>query len=229
MGSGAAEVERYCISCRHSLRGICSDRCPECGRGFDPRDPRTVLPTSSRINVASIEKVWRPCAVLVAAVGALCFVYALIGGDPLVLWALAALVSPLLLPLVIFVVVFAVVPAMRLRRAERVRALLAVVLLVSVVWSYWPMRITFFLCCKSEFEEIVRQVQSGQTPALPQRVGMFEVRSVEQHWGNTGVQVSGGAAGGTHVVKRAPGSPRVWVNTNWEVYLGDGWYYVYED
>lgn len=30
-----------CLRCNYPLRGLCSTRCPECGRDFDPADPRT--------------------------------------------------------------------------------------------------------------------------------------------------------------------------------------------
>ena len=41
MTNAAHQHDRYCLSCRHSLRGIHSERCPECGRPFDPDDPAT--------------------------------------------------------------------------------------------------------------------------------------------------------------------------------------------
>jgi hypothetical protein len=37
----APNVQAYCLGCRHNLRGLTEARCPECGRPFDPRDPRT--------------------------------------------------------------------------------------------------------------------------------------------------------------------------------------------
>jgi len=33
--------EARCLDCNYSLRGLESSICPECGRSFDPRDPRT--------------------------------------------------------------------------------------------------------------------------------------------------------------------------------------------
>lgn len=35
----------HCISCKYDLSGLDGDRCPECGRQFDPRDPRTFRET----------------------------------------------------------------------------------------------------------------------------------------------------------------------------------------
>jgi hypothetical protein len=35
----------HCIGCGYPLRELPQPRCPECGRGFDPGDPRTFLPS----------------------------------------------------------------------------------------------------------------------------------------------------------------------------------------
>jgi hypothetical protein len=31
----------YCLGCNYDLRGLPEPRCPECGRAFDPNDPKT--------------------------------------------------------------------------------------------------------------------------------------------------------------------------------------------
>src|SRR4051794_26855319 len=33
-----------CLGCNYPLRGLADPRCPECGRAFDPADPRTMNP-----------------------------------------------------------------------------------------------------------------------------------------------------------------------------------------
>jgi len=35
----------YCLGCYYNLRGLTSDRCPECGRFFNPAHPQTFSPT----------------------------------------------------------------------------------------------------------------------------------------------------------------------------------------
>lgn len=35
----------YCLACYYNLRGLTSDRCPECGRFFNPSHPQTFSPT----------------------------------------------------------------------------------------------------------------------------------------------------------------------------------------
>lgn len=41
--STEASVTIYCRKCGYALVGLSENRCPECGRGFDPGDPRTFL------------------------------------------------------------------------------------------------------------------------------------------------------------------------------------------
>ena len=38
----------YCKRCRYEVRGVESGACPECGRAFDPDDPRTFDPVLPR-------------------------------------------------------------------------------------------------------------------------------------------------------------------------------------
>ncbi len=37
-----------CLSCKYDLRNLTENRCPECGRIFDPDDPRTFRDTSRK-------------------------------------------------------------------------------------------------------------------------------------------------------------------------------------
>jgi hypothetical protein len=221
--------DRFCLSCKHSLRGIDSCRCPECGRDFDPTDPRTTGPRERRFSLQAIARAWRVLAGVAGVLACVCFFLALAGTDPIVTRVLAVLGSPVLVPLVVFVFGAALVKRLPISRRQRTAGIAAVVLFVSTLWTWWPFRITFAFLHKAEFTKIADQVQSGQTPALPRRVGAFKVINVRRGNGNIGLQVSGGAGGGTHFVRCTPDAERVWYNTNWEVYLGDGWYYVYED
>ncbi len=49
--NGAAPVppdfHGFCLRCYYDLRGLPEPRCPECGRLFNPADPRTYSPTPS--------------------------------------------------------------------------------------------------------------------------------------------------------------------------------------
>ncbi|MCG3131507.1 MAG: hypothetical protein FLDDKLPJ_02300 [Phycisphaerae bacterium] len=39
--SVGSHVDRFCLFCGYNLHGLPSDLCPECGRAFDPANPRT--------------------------------------------------------------------------------------------------------------------------------------------------------------------------------------------
>jgi hypothetical protein len=42
MSSSAFPADARCLGCAYLLRGLADHRCPECGRAFDPGDPRTM-------------------------------------------------------------------------------------------------------------------------------------------------------------------------------------------
>ena len=39
----------WCVACGYDLRGLRGGRCPECGRGFDPKDPATFRRSRRRV------------------------------------------------------------------------------------------------------------------------------------------------------------------------------------
>ncbi len=46
---------RFCLGCGYSLRGLIDPQCPECGKAFDPNDPKTWSPRplgEQRVHVA---------------------------------------------------------------------------------------------------------------------------------------------------------------------------------
>jgi hypothetical protein len=47
-GSNLMLVNAFCLECSYSLRGLAENRCPECGRAFDPDDPGTYTVKRSR-------------------------------------------------------------------------------------------------------------------------------------------------------------------------------------
>jgi hypothetical protein len=48
LSSAEPGPQAYCLGCRYNLRGLTEPRCPECGRAFDPGDPRTWSTTAIR-------------------------------------------------------------------------------------------------------------------------------------------------------------------------------------
>ena len=88
---------RGCIGCAHELQGLTTDACPECGRPFNPNDPRTTA------NIATNRyRRWLigTCRLLYYASWLallLIFVYSAIGGYWLLLFMLAIAAVPLIL------------------------------------------------------------------------------------------------------------------------------------
>jgi hypothetical protein len=55
-----ADVDRFCPGCGYDLRGITSDRCPECGTPFDPNQPtEPQIPWSHRATLGRRRAFWR--------------------------------------------------------------------------------------------------------------------------------------------------------------------------
>lgn len=60
----------HCIDCGYCLYGQ-SDRCPECGRGFDPTNPLSYSPQPSR-------RAWFDLAMTVALITLFLFLFAVV-------------------------------------------------------------------------------------------------------------------------------------------------------
>lgn len=60
-----------CSGCGYLLRGLPTPVCPECGRSFDPADPRSFLPSPRRHRA----RLWIMRGSIAAAVGLLLFVF----------------------------------------------------------------------------------------------------------------------------------------------------------
>ncbi len=48
---------RYCLGCRYPLDLLPENRCPECGRAFDPCDPATFAPCAAKPIPASVRRI----------------------------------------------------------------------------------------------------------------------------------------------------------------------------
>lgn len=231
MTTTASETsDRFCRGCGHSLRGIASRRCPECGREFDPHDLRTTRATASRWSLEFFARAARAVIILLGVAALACFLCSALGYDPTILWVCGFLLSPLLIPCMAYAIVMASIKRAPLRRLDRVCAFVFPILIVSIIWSYWPFRLTF-LMSRPRLEALAAQVRQakGKAPAMPRQVGWFRIVDARMCEDNVGLQLTGGKGGGTHLVQGKPFGRHVWYNTNWEISLGGGWYYVYED
>ncbi len=232
MGTAAHDFDRYCLTCRHSLRGLESHQCPECGRAFDPSDPRTTSPYP-------YSRFWAVSAITAKVVTAIAswfvvvlFLISAIGwlGD-MGVGALLMLVSPVILPILVIAFFVAMLARVALRPFARVRGLAALPLVVSIVLTNWPFRLNVMLH-KGRLEDIATRARNGETFEGWQPVGLLPITNVRViEWGNVGFRLSpwSGRGDGVILVRKQPDAPRTWYNTNWESNLGDGWFLVFED
>jgi hypothetical protein len=209
------------------LRDIDSRACPECGRGFDPGDPRTTSyhPGGGVRRGFALAGCVLAAGVGVAALAAV--ISSAMAVDPLVLF----LGGLLLTPFVLILLVLCAIPPLPIRGRVRLGALLAVAVLVSVVITNWPFWICFAVH-RPAFQRLADGFRKGDPQVVKgsRWVGVLHVRRIRATPnGNVGFQLSGGDGGGMYIVHRAPGVTWTWDNTNWEHELGDGWVRVYQD
>ena len=194
-----------CRDCGYLLRGLSDPRCPECGRGFDPADPRTMDVGRVPGPLASFF-LGLPGTIFEGAVVAVCGM-ALLGGTVpggvfllqiAALWLGVALTFAWGLRLATFVVV-----AWRYRRR---------LLREPVTWRHWgltplvgfltalllyfelPLRLTF-LVSRPGMEQLVQEVaQSPEGTCLPGplRIGVYRVENIEHIPGGARFTVGGG-------------------------------------
>jgi len=51
-------ADRYCRGCGYNVRQLPEPRCPECGRAFDPADPRTTLAKPKLATWWRVRQIW---------------------------------------------------------------------------------------------------------------------------------------------------------------------------
>lgn len=216
----------YCLGCSHPLKFVTEPACPECGRGFDPSDPRTFgeSPFPMRRAVARLAKALIVVGVLMLGVEVLLSAWGV--SELLVLWLLALSITPVMLA----GFVLALVPALFLSRRWRTAGLAAPLVLASVLITDWPFRLLFEVH-RASFDAAVSQIEaSGALPNGGLQVGVYSVLSVKRtSAGNLGLQLSGGSGGGVFLVHPAPNSRFLWDNIHVPRDLGGGWWRVEQD
>jgi hypothetical protein len=234
------QPQRFCLHCRHSLRGISSRHCPECGRAFDPNNPRTTLPHPHGSFWIDLAPVARFATIAIGVITAIALVASAIGYypmfDPLLLVVMCVIpIGPVLLALPLALAAIGRVP---LTRRWRLWGIALPLVCLSIWWTHWPLRLTLALH-KPALSKIADQALVLGPSRAPMRVGLYRIRQVRviQSNSNVGFQLAGDDGGGTYLVRcantsnpqSAGASPRVWYNTNWKINLGRGWWLVDED
>ncbi len=233
---------RCCIDCGHFLEGLGSNACPECGRPFNPDDPRTTRNiTTNRyrrwlIGTCRIFYYASWLALL------LIFVYSALWGDWLILFLLAIASAPFILLQFILLAL----PLQRISWRRRFAGFLVPLVFLSICVTNWPVVLSFKLH-RAALTKIADRVANGEVITGPTTVGILRFRQIRMAQGRdrVGFQLNGGAGGGVFLVRTPSGfvpelsdqqlpfgSPHfrnIWDNTNWTQDLGDGWYLVEQD
>lgn len=237
MSARDLDQHRYCRRCGYALAAGADSRCPECGRAFDPMDPRT---TSASPRGHRLTRGLRRTTLLLAwglgGVGVLATAWGFTGGDPLV----AVVFGLPLLPAAIVLVALVAVRSNPIGWRTRLAGVAAAALLISVALPVpsghlWPLRTSIRLH-HAGLARIASEAASLDDDALEgrtARTGLLRIRRIARWKGNVGLQLSGDAGGGVFLVRPSaewtPSACALWMNTNWEVDLGDGWWLVEQD
>jgi len=176
-----ALAESYCLSCAYPLINLPENRCPECGRHFDPSDQRTYhrqLPESwwkhlGRI-LGSIERVGAWMSVLAIITAAI--LSAMAETD----WVFPPLltVGAVYLPFALAAALFGFEGLCRAPWMRLARAGIFCSLGISIIYTSWPLRLSFAYS-RSSLEQLAAQVRAGQPPTVPVRAGPFIIRKTE--------------------------------------------------
>ncbi|MDB4632991.1 hypothetical protein OAG01_00960 [bacterium] len=231
--------DRCCIGCGHVLQGVTSLICSECGRGFDPDDPRTTARVGNwglRRGLIGTCRVLHWAFLLFAAA---LILYSGLGGH----WLLVAMIVVCSFPLVLLQFGLLALPNQPISMRRRMLGYVVLLVVVSIPFTDWPVRATFMMH-RGALQAIADRVHAGEALPRETRVGILRYRQIRQsrNQGHVGFQLNGGAGGGMYFVATPPGFAgepsshgplrnfrNVWDNTNWTVDLGDGWYLVEQD
>lgn len=221
---------RYCLECSYLLLGLAGNRCPECGREFDPFDPSTYLdhpPERMEAHFANwiggLERLswW----VIVPVVGALALLIA--RGQPEHTMALYTPIG-IYLTFAGIPVIFGLAGLGHISRWQVARVILISVLAISLVYSWWPLRLTFNWS-RPALERLAEQVRTGQAPATPIQVGAFTIRQTEMRSGVVCLWTDPTSSSPTCFAnctrRQVTGRFNLW----WTTELADEWQWVRED
>ena len=184
--------DRCCIGCGHALRGVTSRVCPECGRGFDPDDPRT---TARLRNLGFRRGLIGTCRVLhwaflLFAAGLI--LYSGLGGH----WLLVAMIVVCSLPLMLLQFILLALPMQPISMRRRVLGYVVLLVVVSIPFTDWPIRVNFKLH-QASLQAVADRVTSGEDVPRETRVGILRFR-----------QIRNAQTSGTHRVPDQWGLPR---------------------
>jgi hypothetical protein len=183
---GAAHETTLCLDCNYPLRGLIENRCPECGRAFDPADPRS-FNNSSRALTWFDRKLLAPTGwPTFSLIALVCSGLLFLALDPGIYYmGCYIFLSGLCYAVIAFILMIrrasrdSVLPASMPRANDKLRRrcghLFALVMCLLVLFRV-PMCIGF-LFAKPGLDRLVADLHNGKAtmPIPPTRVGPYVV------------------------------------------------------
>ena len=230
-----AADDRYCLGCNYGLKGLPENRCPECGREFDPENPATFSHANSMGDVARFfsKPIGWPTNAAAIAILALGLVASLYPGGVFSIIA-ASFVAWLVIGTVFFIRVlgFACVTVfhrIRKGRSDNHPKWLIVpgcfLLWLGLMITEVPAKV-FFLANKSALNRFARQVTTlpPGTTMPDQWIGAYPAKSIETFHSGFEFMIKGaGFLDDYGFAYSAQGPPQA-VSDDCYDPLGDNWY-----
>ena len=233
---------RVCRTCGHtlSLEGVQS--CPECGREYDSDNPRSTTDNYRRWRQGRIVgMVHRSLIVFLVLYVILLGLLSVVGSDILMIGLLGFAGLPVV-AIAILLGLYGLFTDAPIPHHRHALSVILPILLVSIVVTGWPFRLTFLLHASAldrlADQEIVVDASTG-----PKWVGL--IRVIDTEFPSTDgrppisgppqprcarIQLSGDSGGGMFLVRDRTGLGRDCVrNANWILPLGGSWFWVDED
>ena len=182
---------KRCLHCSYILDGLPENRCPECGRPFDPHDPRTYQLGHRRPFLqrwANPPPLWNLLIVALLTGATLTDMSRQIDASPIMCCLAPLLVAVLAGDYALRVAALITyrsremphgnaIPSRRPRRW--IVPAVCVLLVVSAEVTRWPLRARFHFS-RPAFEQATRNIQNGTQSNLgAQRIGLYHVQAVE--------------------------------------------------
>jgi hypothetical protein len=228
-----------CLMCDYSLRGLPENRCPECGRAFDPDDPRTM---NMGREPGKLARLWlRPPGRLLNGLilaNALLTLAAFSGPAPYFLLVLLCFAAWLglgglwMLRLVVGLIVAwryrqpTFRQAITWRRYAVAPAILAVTVVLAIAQIPWHIGYLFSRPWMDSFAKEV--MQSPGNPRQFALVGVYPVDRVEKLVHGMRFRVADSDFLDTAGFAYSPDGPPAVIGEDTYQPLGDGWYLWFE-
>lgn len=173
----------FCVGCNYNLFGLSSQRCPECGRQFDPTDGSsfTIHPLSRNARFILCTRNWTMLLMVSLATAFWLASYCMPGQASgccalcALLWLIVILLAGAQFVLVyIYSDRYYLRPAIRLNWRPTARAGIVLALVLALNWTGWPARLVFRFS-RPALERTARSLYATRGMVGPQWIGLYNL------------------------------------------------------